>query len=107
VERLQAAGHRLFCVSPKTSARARERYRLAPVKSDAFDALVLADSLRHQHRHWRCVTAPSPLLAQLRVLTRDRERLICNQRDAENQLRAMFRSTTRRCCTCSPAWTAT
>jgi Transposase len=76
VERLQAPGHRLFCVSPKMSARARERYRLAPVKSDAFDAFVLADSLRHQHRHWRFVTAPSPLLAQLRVLTRDHERLV-------------------------------
>lgn len=53
VEALQAQGHRLFCVSPKMSARARERYRLAPTKSDAFDAFVLADSLRHEHRHWR------------------------------------------------------
>ncbi|MPY81362.1 MAG: transposase, partial [Actinophytocola sp.] len=53
VETLQEHGHRLFCVSPKMSARARERYRLAPTKSDAFDAFVLADSLRHEHRHWR------------------------------------------------------
>ena len=28
VESLQQQGHRLFCVSPKMSARARERYRL-------------------------------------------------------------------------------
>jgi transposase len=89
VERLQAAGHRLFCVSPKMSARARERYRLAPTKSDAFDAFVLADSLRHEHRNWRSLAPPSPLLAELRVLTRDRERLIWNQRDTENQLRAI------------------
>jgi hypothetical protein len=40
VEALQQQGHRLFCVSPKMSARARERYRLAPTKSDAFDAFV-------------------------------------------------------------------
>ncbi|MGH3970579.1 MAG: IS110 family transposase, partial [Mycobacterium sp.] len=51
VESLQQQGHRLFCVSPKMSARARKRYRLAPTKSDAFDAFVLADSLRHEHRH--------------------------------------------------------
>jgi len=89
VERLQQQGHRLFCVSPKMSARARERYRLAPTKSDAFDAFVLADSLRHEHRHWRSLAVPSPLLAELRALTRDRERLICNQRDVENQLRAI------------------
>lgn len=89
VEALQAQGHRLFCMSPKMSARARERYRLAPSKSDAFDAFVLADSLRHEHRHWRPLATPSPLLAELRALTRDRERLIFNQRDVENQLRAI------------------
>ena len=89
VESLQAEGHRLFCVSPKLSARARERYRLAPGKSDAFDAFVLADSLRHEHRHWRSLAVPSPLLAELRALTRDRERLVWNQRDTENQLRAI------------------
>jgi transposase len=89
VESLQQQGYRLFCVSPKMSARARERYRLAPSKSDVFDAFVLADSLRHEHRHWRCLAVPSPLLAQLRALTRDRERLVWNQRDVENQLRAI------------------
>ena len=89
VESLQAAGHRLSCVSPKMSARVRERYRLAPTKSDVFDAYVLADSLRHEHRHWRALATPSDLLAELRALTRDRERLIRNQRDVENQLRAV------------------
>lgn len=73
VEMLQEQGLRLFCVSPKMSARARERYRLAPTKSDAFDAFVLADSLRHEYRHWRALPVPSPLLAELRALTRDRE----------------------------------
>jgi transposase len=92
VESLQAQGHRLFCVSPKMSARARERYRLAPTKSDAFDAFVLADSLRHEHRHWRPLATPSPLLAELRALTRDRERLVWNQRDVENQLRAIVQT---------------
>lgn len=86
VEALQAAGHRLFCVSPKMSARAGERYRMAPTKSDAF---VLADTLRHEHHHWRELARPSDLLAELRALSRDRERLIFNQRDVENQLRAI------------------
>ena len=89
VETLQDLGHRLFCVSPKMSARARERYRISPGKSDAFDAFVLADSLRHEHRHWRPLAVPSPVLAELRALTRDRERLVWNQRDTENQLRAI------------------
>jgi transposase len=88
VEHLQEHGYRLFCVSAKMSARARERYRMASAKSDSFDAFVLADVLRHEHRHLRPMAAPSPLLAELRALTRDRERLVCNQRDVENQLRA-------------------
>ena len=36
VEFLQGEGLQVFCVSPKISARARERYRLAATKSDAF-----------------------------------------------------------------------
>jgi transposase len=92
VDVLQQQGHRLFCVSPKMSARARERYRQAPVKSDAFDAFVLADSLRHEHRYWRSLAVPSSVLAELRALTRDRERLIWNQRDVENQLRAIVQT---------------
>jgi hypothetical protein len=43
------------------------------VVSDAFDAFLLADSLRHEHRHRRPLGPPSPLLAELRALTRDRE----------------------------------
>jgi transposase len=50
---------------------------------------LLADSLRHEHRHWRPLAVPSPLLAELRALTRDRERLVASQRDTENQLRAI------------------
>jgi transposase len=52
----------------------------------------LADSLRHEHRHWRSLAVPSPLLAELRALTRDRERLVWNQRDVENQLRAIVQT---------------
>lgn len=89
VEHLQRHGQRLFCISPKMSARARERYRMAASKSDTFDAFVLADVLRHEHGHLRPVAVPSDLLAELRALTRDRERLIWNQRDVENQLRAL------------------
>src|SRR5690606_20302128 len=58
VEHLQASGHRVFAVSPRIAARARERYRVASVKDDRFDAFVLADSLRHEHGHWRPLAVP-------------------------------------------------
>src|SRR5713101_7053948 len=45
IEALLEWGQRVFAVSPRISARARERYRVAPSKDDSFDAFVLADSL--------------------------------------------------------------
>lgn len=90
VEHLQAHGHPVFPVSPRIAARARERYRVAPVKDDRFDAFVLADTLRHEHAHWRALAVPSPLLAELRALTRDRDRLLEAQQATEAQLRAIL-----------------
>jgi transposase len=92
VERLQQLRIGIYCVSPKISARARERYRLATKKSDAFDAFVLADTLRHEHAHWRPLSTPSTLLARIRALSRDRERLIITHRNTENRLRAVMES---------------
>ncbi len=90
VEHLLALGVDVYCISPKISARARERYRLAASKSDTLDAFVLADTLRHEHRHWRPISPPSPLLAELRAITRDRQRVLHAQQACESQLRAIM-----------------
>ena len=88
VEHLQAAGITVYCVSPKLSSRARERYRLADTKSDAFDAFVLADTLRQQHDQWRPLAARSEQTALVASLSRDRERITLMQRAVESRLRA-------------------
>jgi len=90
VEHLQAAGHAVFPVSPRISARARERYKVAPAKDDRFDAFVLAGTLRHEHRRWRPLAVPSPLLAEIKALTRDRDRLLETQQATEHQLRMIL-----------------
>lgn len=77
----------IFC-SPKISARARERYRMAASKSDTFDAYVLADTLRHEHRHWRPLSPSPARLAELRAISRDRQRVLYAQQACENRLRA-------------------
>jgi transposase len=51
---------------------------------------VLADTLRHEHRHWRPLPIPSAVLAELRALTRDRARLLENQQTVESPLRAIL-----------------
>ncbi|WP_433307488.1 IS110 family transposase [Actinoplanes sp. CA-030573] len=90
VEHLHTRNVVVYCVSPKISARARERYRMSAAKSDALDAFVLADTLRYEHRHWRPLAAPSPLLAELRAVTRDRQRVLYAQQACESQLRAIL-----------------
>lgn len=90
VEHLQAIGHAVFPVSPRISARARERYKVASIKDDRFDAFVLADTLRHEHAHWRVLPVPSPLLAEIKALTRDRDRLLETQQTVEAQLRMIM-----------------
>lgn len=90
VEHLQALGHVVFPVSPRIAARARERYRVASIKDDRFDAFVLADTLRYEHEHWRPLAVPSPLLAEIKALTRDRDRLLETQQAVESQLRAIL-----------------
>ena len=90
VEHLQAGGHALYPVSPRIAARARERYKVAPVKDDRFDAFVLADTLRLEHHRWRPLSTPSPLLAEIKALTRDRDRLLETQQAVESQLRMIL-----------------
>ena len=81
---------RLYCVSPKISARARERYRLSASKSDSFDAFVLADTLRHEHRRWRPLSRPSALTAELQAVSRDRQRVLHAKVACESRLRAVL-----------------
>jgi transposase len=90
VEHLLDLGVAVYCVSPKISARARERYRLGASKSDTFDAYVLADTLRHEHHRWRQLSKPSAMLAELQAVTRDRDRISVMQRACENRLRSIM-----------------
>lgn len=92
VEHLQALGLQVYPVSPRIAARIRERYRVAPIKDDAFDAFTLADALRHEQPRWRPLAEPSPLLAELRALTRDRERIVAEHVRVQNQLHAILES---------------
>jgi hypothetical protein len=83
-------GLKLYCVSPKISARARERYRLSASKSDSFDAFVLADTLRHEHRRWRPLSHLSSLTAELQAVSRDRQRVLHAKVACESRLRAVL-----------------
>jgi transposase len=87
VERLQEGNLKVFPVSPRVSARARERYQAAARKNDRFDAFVLADTLRSDGWRWRHLAASSVVHAELRAVVRHRRQCCESQRMVESQLR--------------------
>jgi transposase len=88
VEKLQQLGHIVYPVNPRVAARAREGHRIAASKDDAFDAYVLAELIRQQQHRLQPLRQPGSTLAELRVLVRDRQRILENQVRIEAQLRA-------------------
>lgn len=73
-------------VNPKVLDRARDRYRQSRSKSDRFDAFVLAQLLRTDHLYLRPLVPSSEAAQELKMLTRDHERLTRQQTRLLNQL---------------------
>lgn len=65
----------VYPVNPKALDRARDRFRMSPSKSDGFDAYVLAEFLRTDHAHLRALQPNSAEGQELKMLTRDHQRL--------------------------------
>jgi transposase len=65
----------VYPVNPKALDRARDRFRMSQSKSDAFDAYVLAEFLRTDHGHLRALQPDSEQAQELKMLTRDYQRL--------------------------------
>lgn len=91
VEQLLAAGYTVYPVNPKSAQRYRERQSPSGVKDDRRDAWSLADALRLDGHGWKALAAEEPLLAELRLLTRDEVQLIEQRTALINQLRAALR----------------
>ncbi len=87
VDRLHEAGVAVFPVSPRVSARARERHQAAARKNDRFDAFVLAETLRTDGHRWRSLRPSSDLHAELRHVVRHRRQAVESQIMIEAQLR--------------------
>jgi hypothetical protein len=87
VDELHRHDMAVFAVSPRVSARARERYQAAARKNDRFDAFVLADTLRTEGWRWRALVPSSPVHAELRQVVRHRRQACETQIAVEAQLR--------------------
>ena len=81
----------VYPVNPKALDRARDRFRMSGTKSDPFDARVLAAFLRTDHPHLRPLRPSSEAAQELKLLTRDAQRLVRQQTRLLNQLTATLK----------------
>jgi transposase len=76
----------VYPVNPKALDRARDRFRMSQSKSDGFDAYVLAEFLRTDHTHLRALEPDSAQAQELKMLTRDHQRLLRQKTRLLNQM---------------------
>jgi transposase len=86
IERLVTLDYRVYPVHPRSSKSYRTRKLPSGTKTDRADCWALADALRLEGESWRVLTAPEPLVQQLRLLCRDEVALIEQRTALVNQL---------------------
>jgi len=85
-------GYTVYPINPKAVDRYRDRYRASGVKSDEFDACVLANILRTDRDRFQPILPDSELARELKVLTRDREKLIGDRTRLSNRLTSTLKA---------------
>lgn len=88
---LRATGRRVFAINPMAVSRYRDRHSVARKKSDAGDALVLANILRTDMPAHRPLPADSELAQAIAVLARAQQDAVWDRTCAHNKLRSLLR----------------
>jgi transposase len=88
---LRATGRRVFAINPMAVSRYRDRHTVARKKSDAGDALVLANILRTDLAAHRPLPADSELAQAIAVLARAQQDAVWDRTRAHNKLRSLLR----------------
>ena len=91
VDLLLDHGVTVYPINPKALDRARDRFRMSSSKSDPFDARVLAEFLRTDQTHLQPLSPSSEAAQELKLLTRDHQRLVRQQARVLNQLTATLK----------------
>jgi transposase len=89
ISALLEGGWPVYPVNPKTVGRKRNA---AGAKTDAIDAYLLAKTGRSDLADLRRLQPDSPLIEELKALTRDQDRLIAMQTRLVNQLTACLKA---------------
>jgi len=81
----------VYPINPKAVDRARDRFRMSGAKSDSFDAYVLSEFLRTDHGHLKALRPNSEQAQELKMLTRDYQRLVTQRTRLLNQVVATLK----------------
>ena len=81
----------VYPVNPKAVDRARDRFRMSQSKSDGFDAYVLSEFVRTDHGHLRALEPNSEQAQELKLLTRDHQRVQRHNRRLLQQLKVTLK----------------
>lgn len=88
---LHATGRAVYAINPLAAARYRERHTVSRRKSDAGDAIVLANILRTDAHAHRPMPANTGLAQAISVLARAQQDAVWNRQQLVNQLRSHLR----------------
>jgi transposase len=88
---LRAAGIELVAINPLAVSRYRDRHSPSRAKSDAGDALVLANILRTDPHNHRALPADSELAQAIHVLARAHQDAVWDRMQIANKLRSLLR----------------
>lgn len=88
---LRASGRRVFAINPMAVSRYRDRHSVAGKKSDAGDALVLANILPTDLTAHRPLPADTELAQAIAVLARAQQDAVWDRTSAHNKLRSVLR----------------
>jgi hypothetical protein len=90
VQALVAGGYEVFAINPRVADRYRDRHSLSGAKSDALDAMVLADIVRTDRHNHRPVAGDSDDVEELKLLARGHQNLIWSRTRHVLQLRSVL-----------------
>ncbi|MBV9170961.1 MAG: IS110 family transposase [Chloroflexi bacterium] len=91
VAALLAGGRKVYAINPLAVSRYRDRHRASRAKSDARDAIILANILRTDAHAHRPMPTDSDAVKALRVLTRAQQDAVWDRVGLTNRIRGALR----------------
>ncbi|MEV0074406.1 IS110 family transposase [Amycolatopsis sp. NPDC050768] len=91
VSALRATGRTIYAINPLSASRYRARHQVSGAKSDAADAVMLANIVRTDADAHRPLPADTDLAQAVRVLARAQQDAVWARQQLGNQLRSLLK----------------